>query len=105
MNEARSPATHEFREARDFLLAHREDYATAYRDYRAPHLGEFNWATDWFDVLAGEQPHVTALWVVEEDGTEAKVMYTEMAELSQRFAGFLADAGIGRGDRVLLLLG
>jgi hypothetical protein len=40
-------ATTRLRAARDFLLNHREDYATAYRDYRQPVLEEFNWALDW----------------------------------------------------------
>jgi acetyl-CoA synthetase len=38
--------------ARDFLQQHRLDYDTAYRDYRAPVLDEFNWALDYFDVQA-----------------------------------------------------
>ena len=42
------------RAARDFLLNHREDYATAYRDYRPPALEEFNWALDWFDAIAAD---------------------------------------------------
>ena len=33
-----------FIKARDFLLRHRTDYTTAYRDFRWPQLGEFNWA-------------------------------------------------------------
>ncbi|HUN53094.1 MAG TPA: hypothetical protein VMU42_18350, partial [Candidatus Sulfotelmatobacter sp.] len=32
-----------FIKARDFLLGCREDYATAYRDFRWPELGQFNW--------------------------------------------------------------
>jgi hypothetical protein len=40
-------ATAQVRAARDFLLNHREDYPTAYRDYRSPVLEEFNWALDW----------------------------------------------------------
>jgi hypothetical protein len=57
--------------ARDFLQQHRLDYDTAYRDYRAPELDEFNWALDFFDVQArgNETP---ALWVVEEDGSEKR---------------------------------
>jgi len=46
-------ATAQVRAARDFLLNHREDYATAYRDYRSLVLKEFNWALDWFDAIAG----------------------------------------------------
>ena len=38
-----------FTEARDFLLKHRSDYDTAYRDFRWPQLTTFNWALDHFD--------------------------------------------------------
>ncbi len=100
-----SAATTAFRTARDFLLEHREDYDTAHRDFRWPELDEFNWATDWFDVLAAEQPDALALWILEEDGGETKRTFGELSELSQRFAGSLAAAGVSRGDHVLLLLG
>src|SRR4051812_42943516 len=100
-----SHATTAFREARDFLLAHRGDYETAYRDFRWPELERFNYATDWFDVLASEHPSTTALWIVEEDGSEQQLTYAELSALSQRFAATLRDEGIGQGDRVLLLLG
>ncbi|MGI8993341.1 MAG: AMP-binding protein [Nocardioidaceae bacterium] len=94
-----------FRQARDFLLVHREDYGTAYRDFRWPALDEFNYATDWVDVLAAEQPQATALWIVEEDGSETKLTFAEVVDLSRRFAGFLRLQGIEPGHRVLLLLG
>jgi acetyl-CoA synthetase len=42
----------EFRAARDFLFAHRAEYDTAYRDFEWPHPEHFNWALDWFDVIA-----------------------------------------------------
>ena len=48
-----SAVTARVREARDFLLAHREDYDTAYRDFRWPAVDRFNWALDWFDAIAG----------------------------------------------------
>lgn len=41
-----------FIEARDFLLAHREQYERAYRDFRWPVLDRFNWALDYFDPMA-----------------------------------------------------
>lgn len=41
-----------FLAARDFLLAHREAYGVAYRDFRWPQLGRFNWAPDYFDAYA-----------------------------------------------------
>ena len=43
-----------YKAAREFLLAQRGDYETAYRDFRWPQMEHFNWALDWFDaVLAG----------------------------------------------------
>jgi acetyl-CoA synthetase len=99
-----SPTT-VFRDARDYLLAHREDYETAYRDFRWPELETFNYATDWFDALAAEQGSEVALWMVEEDGSEQQITYEQMSALSQRFAASLRAAGVEPGDRVLLLLG
>ena len=39
----------EFLAARDFLMRHRDDYATAYESFRWPSLTRFNWALDYFD--------------------------------------------------------
>jgi acetyl-CoA synthetase len=100
-----SEATRLFRGARDFLLSHREDYATAYREFVWPKVTSFNYATDWFDVLATEQPDVISLWIVEQDGSDTTVTYAQMAERSRRLAGYLAEAGVQRGDHVLLMLG
>ncbi|MBA3311509.1 MAG: AMP-binding protein [Nocardioidaceae bacterium] len=102
---AATEATALFRHARDFLQVHREDYDTAYRDFRWPDLGEFNYATDWFDVLAADHGDDTALWVVEEDGGETRLTFAELALLSQRFAGFLRQSNVQAGDRVLMMLG
>ena len=98
-------ATEEFRNARDFLLTHREDPDTAYAGFRWPELPEFNWAIDWFDgVLAAEQPDRTALWLVTADG-ERKVGFAELSRRSTQVAGWLREQGVRRGDRVLLFLG
>ena len=98
-------ATATFRAARDFLLAHRDDYDAAYGGFAWPDLPSFNWARDWFDHLATSQPTVDALWIVEPDGSEQRLTYAEMSDRSRRLAGWLAGHGVGRGDRVLLVLG
>ena len=59
-----------FLQARDFLLRHREDYPTAYRDFRWPELGEFNWALDYFDPMASGN-EAPALCIVDEQGMPA----------------------------------
>ena len=93
-----------FRDARDFLVAHREDYAEAAAQFRWPELGAFNWALDWFDVVAAGNDR-PALWIVEEDGTEQRFSFAEMSERSNRVANWLRRHGVERGDRVVLMLG
>lgn len=93
-----------FVQARDFLQAHREDYATAYRDFRWPRFSEFNWALDYFDPMA-EGNDAPALWIVEEDGSEARLSFAEMSHRSNQTANWLRGLGIQRGDRILLMLG
>jgi acetyl-CoA synthetase len=95
-----------FRAARDFLLAHRDDYDTAYRDFRWPDLAHFNWALDWFDgVLAAQRPDQPALRLIEADGGEEVVTFAELSARSSQLAGWLAAAGLGVGDRLLAVLG
>ena len=101
---ARTSATDEFRAARDFLLAHREDYATAYQGFTWPRPEYFNWALDWFDVIARGNDR-TALHIVEEDGTETVVSFAEMSERSSRVANRLRDRGVRADDRILVMLG
>ncbi len=96
--------TAKFRTARDFLIAHREDYAEAYAQFSWPELDEFNWALDWFDVIAAGNDR-PALWIVEEDGAEGKFSFAEMSHRSNQVANWLRAQGVGRGDRVLLMLG
>lgn len=96
--------THPFLAARDFLLAHRTDYATAVRDFQWPQLGEFNWALDYFEVMAAGNS-ANALWIVEEDGSEQRYSFQQLAARSNQVANHLRSLGVGRGDRVLLMLG
>jgi len=93
-----------FLEARDFLLAHRRDYERAYRDFRWPVLDRFNWALDYFDLMArgNDRP---GLWLVDEGGGETKLTFAELAERSDRIANYLRRLGVRRGDRLLLMLG
>ena len=96
--------TQPFLAARDFLLAHRTDYATAARDFRWPQLDAFNWALDYFDAMA-EGNAATALWIVEEDGSEQRHSFQQLATRSNQVANHLRSLGVRRGDRVLLMLG
>lgn len=94
----------DFINARDFLLKNRDDYETAYRDFKWPVLDKFNWALDYFDTIAQGNQNL-ALWVVNEDGDQQKITYEEMSRRSNQTANFLRANGVKRGDRVLIMLG
>ncbi|MEU0744672.1 AMP-binding protein [Streptomyces sp. NPDC006134] len=97
-------ATELFRRARDFLLEHREDYATAYEGFAWPRPERFNWALDWFDALADGNDR-TALHLVEEDGAETRLTFAQMSARSGQVANWLREQGVAAGDRVLVMLG
>ena len=92
-----------FLRARDFLLANRKDYKTAYRDFRWPQLHAFNWALDYFDSYARTNDK-TALWIVDENGPEVKLSFREMSRRSNQVANFLREQGVRRGDRIVVQL-
>ena len=94
-----------FAEARDFLLAHRTDYAAAYAGFRWPQPTHFNFALDWFDaVLAqGENGARPALRIAGLGAAE--ISFAEMSRRSSQVANGLRALGVGRGDRILLMLG
>ncbi len=98
-------AAERFRAARDFLFAHREDYDTAYGEFRWPVINEFNWALDWFDLIAAEHGERLALWIVEQNGDELKRSFRDMSERSNQVANWLREHGVHRGDRILVMLG
>ncbi|MEU7018177.1 AMP-binding protein [Streptomyces sp. NPDC046385] len=107
----RATAAHEeYRTARDLLLRLRGDREAASAAFRWPRAPHFNWALEWFDVVA-EGNERTALEILGRqapDGTvpvAERVTFAELAARSDELAVSLAEAGVARGDRVLILLG
>jgi acetyl-CoA synthetase len=95
-----------FRAARASLLAWREDYETAYREFRWPVLTQFNWALDWFDTLA-EDPATSsrpALWIAGANTSDTRLSFGDLAARSNQVANWLASIGVHRGDRLILML-
>lgn len=98
------PTTEKYRAARDVLQELSQDYAAALERFGWPDFGErFNWGVDWFDAIARGVSR-TALWIVQEDGSEERYSFDEMARRSDQVAAHLAAHGVGRGERVLLML-
>ena len=97
-------STAEFLRARDYLLAHRSDYELACRNFSWPTPDQFNWALDYFDVMAAGNSNL-ALWIADEDGNEIKRTFAELSSWSNRVSNFLRALGARRGDHVLVMLG
>ncbi|MEF9886142.1 acyl-CoA synthetase [Streptomyces sp. P9-A4] len=106
----RTAAHEEYRAARDLLLRLRGDREAADAAFRWPRAEHFNWALDWFDVIAegNDRPALELLGHAGEDGAVPvvdRVSFAELAARSDALAVALRDHGVVRGDRVLILLG
>lgn len=95
--------TASFLAARDLLLTHRTDIASARAAFRWPVLEHFNFALDHFDRMAAGND-APALRFMGPDQDDA-VSFAAMSARSGQVANFLRAQGVQRGDRVLLLLG
>jgi acetyl-CoA synthetase len=96
-------ATEAFLEARDRLLRCREDLAEALRGFRWPAFTEFNWARDYFEVIAAGND-MAALRVVDDAGADETLSFAQLAHRSAQVASFLRRAGVEPGDRILIML-
>jgi len=100
------PAVHNSRrfiEARDQLLRGRADPVRTAREFRWPAFEHFNWAGDYFDVLAADNA-APALRVVDDAGHDQVLSFAQLARRSLQVAAFLASLGVRRGDRILIML-
>jgi acetyl-CoA synthetase len=95
----------DFKFARDFLLALRDNYSAANVKFVWPRLDRFNWALDWFDdeLALGEHGARPALKILGDEAEEYS--FAELSERSSRLANGLRALGARRGDRLLLMLG
>lgn len=93
-----------FIELRDRLLREGVSHAQALQAFQWPAVGEFNWATDYFDRIAAGNDR-PALRVVDDAGHDQVLSYAAMARRSNQVANFLAAQGVVAGDRVLVMLG
>ena len=88
---------------RDGLLRTREDWARACNEFRWPQFEEFNWVGDYFEVIAAGND-ATALRMVDDAGGDRSISFASMTVRAAQLAAFLATQGVGRGDRLLLML-
>ncbi|MDE2516056.1 MAG: AMP-binding protein [Rhodospirillales bacterium] len=94
-----------FRAMRDVLLAHRADPEAAAAAFAWPDEAEFNWALEWFDAVLARGPSGGQLALKIAGAGAAEASFAGLSEASDRVANGLREAGVARGDRVLLMLG
>jgi acyl-coenzyme A synthetase/AMP-(fatty) acid ligase len=81
------------------------DYEETRRTFRLAVPERFNFAGDVVDAWAERDPGKLALLAVDPSGSNARrFTFGEIARASNRAANFLAAQGIGRGDRVFVML-
>ena len=86
------------------VLPAARDYGALYRSFRWQIPARYNIGVDVCDRWAEIDPARTAIFNLGADGAVEEVSYGALREASNRLANALAARGIGRGDRVALLL-
>ena len=79
-------------------------YAEFMAAYQAPAASGFNFARDILDVLARAEPSRPAMVHIDPQGTRRDLDFDFFRRASNRLARGLMDAGLARGDRVMLML-
>ena len=84
-----------------------QDYDVAprtVREFKVEVPESFNWGLDVVDRWGRDQPGRRALVLVRDEGEGVTFTFAEVSKRSSQVANYLADAGLGKGDSVLLML-
>ena len=77
-----------------------------FRDnYRLKVPGSFNFAYDVMDAWAAEAPDKLALLWTNDLGECCRFSFKDLKDMSDKAASYYMSLGIGKGDRVMLILG
>ena len=81
-----------------------EDERGCLRHIKFKNLERFNFAFDIVDEIAARYPDKLAMLHVSDHFTERRFTFREISETSNQVANYLVSLGIGRGDKVMLVL-
>src|SRR5215210_2805742 len=88
----------------EFVLPRIGNYDQLYREFRWRVPAHYNIGIDVCDRWAAADPHRLAIVHVRKDGPPQQISYGWLRDTSNRLANALRAHGVGRGDRVALLL-
>src|ERR1700730_12533949 len=86
------------------VLPAAREYDALYHSFQWSIPALYNIGVDVCDSWAAREPRRTALLNVRSDGSIDEISYGALRETSNRLANVLAAHGLGRGDRVAILL-
>ena len=81
-----------------------EDERGALQHIKFKNVERFNFAFDIVDEIAKKYPEKLAMVHVSDHMTERRFTFRDMAELSNQIANYFLSLGVGRGDKVMLIL-
>ena len=85
-------------------VASEEDEDGRLRHLSFRNTDRFNFAFDIVDALARRNPEKLAMLHVSDHLTERRFTFKDMSEDSNRCVNYLRSLGVGRGDKVMLIL-
>ncbi|MDD4732351.1 MAG: AMP-binding protein [Desulfovibrio sp.] len=80
------------------------DYDQFLKEFQITIPENYNFAFDFVDAVAQSDPHRPALVHLDPEKNRRDLDFAWLSERSSRLANALAEQGIGRGDRVMLIL-
>jgi acetyl-CoA synthetase len=86
------------------VLPETRDYDALYRSFRWRVPARYNLGVDVCDRWARSEPGRTAIFNMRASGKVDEISYGWLHETANRLANVLAARGVGRGDRVAILL-
>jgi acyl-coenzyme A synthetase/AMP-(fatty) acid ligase len=78
-------------------------YDEHYASFRWRIPETFNYGADVIDYWAREHDGLALIWE-NVDGTERRISYTQLSNLSNQFGNVLYKHGVAKGDRVLIMM-
>lgn len=81
------------------------DYERVCRDFQPPTCGSyFSFAVDTLDHHAMRYPNAPAIWVSSLELQQYQISYGQLKERSQRAARAFWNAGVRKGDKVIMVM-